>query len=171
MVMKRDLYNEVGGFDEDCFMYSDDIDLSYMVLKNGKTNYYFSETTVIHYKGESTIKDEKYMKRFVMTSLIAYVRRMLDEFMPDKCESMVSENSVEFANVMNVKVKNLQIEGPREKYTKAIRDNNQRIRELTGNDGNTEDGKAELQKLTRAVYEDNVRLLKYNIFYLFFQLN
>ncbi len=64
MVMKRDLYNEVGGFDEDCFMYSDDIDLSYMVLKNGKTNYYFSETTVIHYKGESTIKDEKYMKRF-----------------------------------------------------------------------------------------------------------
>lgn len=64
MVMKRDLYNEVGGFDENCFMYSDDIDLSYMVLKKGKTNYYFSETTVIHYKGESTIKDEKYMKRF-----------------------------------------------------------------------------------------------------------
>jgi GT2 family glycosyltransferase len=64
MVMKRDLYHEVGGFDEDCFMYSDDIDLSYMVLKKGKTNYYFSETTVIHYKGESTIKDEKYMKRF-----------------------------------------------------------------------------------------------------------
>ncbi|OUL60480.1 glycosyltransferase family 2 protein [Flavobacterium sp. AJR] len=64
MVMKRDLYNEVGGFDEDCFMYSDDIDLSYMVLKKGKANYYFAETTVIHYKGESTIKDEKYMKRF-----------------------------------------------------------------------------------------------------------
>ncbi|MCC9073599.1 glycosyltransferase family 2 protein [Flavobacterium sp. F-65] len=64
MVMKRDLYHEVGGFDEDCFMYSDDIDLSYMVLKQGKTNYYYSETTVIHYKGESTIKDEKYMKRF-----------------------------------------------------------------------------------------------------------
>ncbi|MBF7090088.1 glycosyltransferase family 2 protein [Flavobacterium sp. ALJ2] len=64
MIMKRDLYNEVGGFDEDCFMYSDDIDLSYMVLKKGKANYYFSETTVIHYKGESTIKDGKYMKRF-----------------------------------------------------------------------------------------------------------
>lgn len=64
MVMKRDLYNEIGGFDEDCFMYSDDIDLSYMVLKKGKSNYYFAETTVIHYKGESTIKDEKYMKRF-----------------------------------------------------------------------------------------------------------
>lgn len=64
MFMKRDLYLEMGGFDEDCFMYSDDIDLSYRVLKEGKSNYYFHETTVIHYKGESTIKDETYMKRF-----------------------------------------------------------------------------------------------------------
>ena len=64
MLMKRDFYNEIGGFDENCFMYSDDIDLSYMALKKGKTNYYFHETSVIHYKGESTIKDGAYMKRF-----------------------------------------------------------------------------------------------------------
>lgn len=64
MVMKRDLYQEIGGFDEGCFMYSDDIDLSYMVLKKGKYNYYFHETSVIHYKGESTIRDGTYMKRF-----------------------------------------------------------------------------------------------------------
>lgn len=64
MVMKRDLYNEIGGFDENCFMYSDDIDLSYMALQKGKTNYYFHETSVIHYKGESTVKDGTYMKRF-----------------------------------------------------------------------------------------------------------
>ena len=64
MVLKRDLYLQVGGFDENCFMYSDDIDLSYMILKTGKSNYYFHETSVIHYKGESTIRDETYMKRF-----------------------------------------------------------------------------------------------------------
>lgn len=64
MVMKRETYLEVGGFDENCFMYSDDIDLSYMVLKTGKSNYYFHETSVIHYKGESTVRDEQYMKRF-----------------------------------------------------------------------------------------------------------
>jgi GT2 family glycosyltransferase len=64
MLMKRDLYLEIGGFDENCFMYSDDIDLSYMALKKGKTNYYFHETSVVHYKGESTVKDETYMKRF-----------------------------------------------------------------------------------------------------------
>jgi len=64
MVMKRELYNDIGGFDENCFMYSDDIDLSYRALKKGKSNYYFHETSVIHYKGESTIKDGTYMKRF-----------------------------------------------------------------------------------------------------------
>jgi len=64
MILKRDLYLEIGGFDENCFMYSDDIDLSYSILKTGKANYYFHETTVIHYKGESTVKDGLYMKRF-----------------------------------------------------------------------------------------------------------
>ena len=64
MMMKRELYLEVGGFDENCFMYSDDIDLSYLVLKTGKSNYYFHDTSVIHYKGESTVRDETYMKRF-----------------------------------------------------------------------------------------------------------
>lgn len=64
MIIKRKLYNELGGFDENCFMYSDDIDLSYMAIKAKKNNIYFHETTVIHYKGESTIKDGAYMKRF-----------------------------------------------------------------------------------------------------------
>ncbi|CAM3610038.1 glycosyltransferase family 2 protein [Flavobacterium gelidilacus] len=64
MMMKSNLYNKVDGFDENCFMYSDDIDLSYMVLKSGKINYYFHETSVIHYKGESTVRDGLYMKHF-----------------------------------------------------------------------------------------------------------
>lgn len=64
MFLNRDLYLEVGGFDEDCFMYSDDIDLSYRILKKGKSNYYFHETTILHYKGESTVKDDVYIRRF-----------------------------------------------------------------------------------------------------------
>ena len=64
MLMTRDLYRELEGFDEKCFMYADDIDLSYRALQKKKSNYYFHETTVLHYKGESTVKDEKYMKRF-----------------------------------------------------------------------------------------------------------
>lgn len=64
MVMKRELYNQLEGFDENCFMYADDIDLSYRALLLQKQNYYFHETTVIHYKGESTVKDATYMKHF-----------------------------------------------------------------------------------------------------------
>jgi GT2 family glycosyltransferase len=64
MVMKRGFYNELEGFDENCFMYADDIDLSYRSLLLQKQNYYFHETTVIHYKGESTVKDATYMKHF-----------------------------------------------------------------------------------------------------------
>lgn len=64
MVLKKELYQELKGFDENCFMYADDIDLSYRALLLGKKNYYFADSTVIHYKGESTIKDALYMKRF-----------------------------------------------------------------------------------------------------------
>lgn len=64
MIMTRELYNEMKGFDENCFMYADDIDLSYRALLLQKQNYYFHETTVIHYKGESTVKDATYMKHF-----------------------------------------------------------------------------------------------------------
>ncbi|AXB58859.1 glycosyltransferase family 2 protein [Flavobacterium fluviale] len=64
MFLESKLYQDLNGFDENCFMYADDIDLSYRALQKGKSNFYFHETTVLHYKGESTIKDEKYMKRF-----------------------------------------------------------------------------------------------------------
>lgn len=64
MFMKTQVYKEVKGFDEDYFMYGEDIDLSYKVLKAGYRNYYYSNTTVVHFKGESTLKDKQYAKRF-----------------------------------------------------------------------------------------------------------
>lgn len=64
MFLESKLFDDLKGFDENCFMYADDIDLSYRALQKGKNNYYFHGTTVLHYKGESTIKNEKYMLRF-----------------------------------------------------------------------------------------------------------
>lgn len=72
MFLKRDLYKEIQGFDEAFFMYGEDIDLSYRVLKSGKINYYFADSTIIHYKGESTSKDLKYLNRFRAAMLIFY---------------------------------------------------------------------------------------------------
>ncbi len=64
MFLKKEIYDEVEGFDEDYFMYGEDIDLSYKVLKAGYQNIYFGETAILHYKGESTLKDKTYAKHF-----------------------------------------------------------------------------------------------------------
>ncbi len=72
MLMKRDVYNEVNGFDEDYFMYGEDIDLSYKIIKKGYQNYYYSDTQIIHYKGESTKKDVKYLRYFYGAMKIFY---------------------------------------------------------------------------------------------------
>ncbi len=47
---------ELKGFDEDFFMYGEDIDLSYRIQAKGLKNYYFPEVTIIHFKGESVQK-------------------------------------------------------------------------------------------------------------------
>lgn len=72
MLMKRSLYNDVSGFDEDYFMYGEDIDLSYKISKKGYQNYYFPKSTIIHYKGESTNKDLKYLHTFYNAMRIFY---------------------------------------------------------------------------------------------------
>lgn len=72
MFLKRGVYNEVNGLDEDYFMYGEDVDLSYKVLKAGYNNYYFGETSVIHYKGESTLRDKVYAQRFYGAMEIFY---------------------------------------------------------------------------------------------------
>lgn len=72
MFLKRTVYQEVGGFDEQYFMYGEDIDLSYTIAKAGYQNYYFGETTILHYKGESTAKDATYRKRFYGAMRIFY---------------------------------------------------------------------------------------------------
>lgn len=64
MFMRTEHYRLLDGFDEACFMYSDDIDLSYRSLQFGQQNYYNAEITVIHFKGESTPKDFAYQLKF-----------------------------------------------------------------------------------------------------------
>ncbi len=72
MLIKREIYQEVNGFDEDYFMYGEDIDLSYKLLQNGYQNYYFGKSSIIHYKGESTIKNISYLKNFYGAMHIFY---------------------------------------------------------------------------------------------------
>jgi GT2 family glycosyltransferase len=72
MLMRNDRYLEVKGLDEDFFMYGEDIDLSYKFLKAGYSNYYKGSTAIIHYKGESTVKNKAYYDRFYSAMHIFY---------------------------------------------------------------------------------------------------
>jgi GT2 family glycosyltransferase/lipopolysaccharide/colanic/teichoic acid biosynthesis glycosyltransferase len=56
MLMRKKALDRVGLLDEAFFMYGEDIDLSYRIIKGGFKNYYFPQTSIIHYKGESTKK-------------------------------------------------------------------------------------------------------------------
>jgi len=55
--------------DETFFMYGEDIDLSYRLSRVGK-NYYYPGIKIIHFKGESTVKDQNYIDRFYGAMLI-----------------------------------------------------------------------------------------------------
>ena len=56
MMMRKTVLDKVGLLDEEFFMYGEDIDLSWRIILGGYENYYFPETRIIHYKGESTKK-------------------------------------------------------------------------------------------------------------------
>ncbi|MCD0479836.1 glycosyltransferase family 2 protein [Chryseobacterium sp. LC2016-29] len=63
-LVKKEVYEKVGGLDESYFMYGEDIDLCYTLLNSGYQNYYYGKASILHHKGESTVKDEVYLERF-----------------------------------------------------------------------------------------------------------
>lgn len=71
MLMRKDLLDKIGYLDETFFMYGEDIDLSWRIIKAGFKNYYFPETRIIHYKGESTKKTSvNYVLTFYQAMII-----------------------------------------------------------------------------------------------------
>lgn len=83
MLMPKKVFNEVNCFDEDYFMYGEDIDLSYKVLKAQYDNYYFGDTSIAHFKGESTLKDKTYAKRFFSAMQTFYKKHFKKNFLFD----------------------------------------------------------------------------------------
>jgi GT2 family glycosyltransferase len=65
MMIPKKIIDAIGGFDESFFMYGEDVDLSFRIQEAGYKNYYFAESTIIHFKGESTKKGSlNYVKMF-----------------------------------------------------------------------------------------------------------
>lgn len=75
MFMRRETLEKTGYLDESFFMYGEDIDLSYRIIKAGYKNYYFPKTRIIHYKGESTKKSSvNYVVTFY-NAMIIFARK------------------------------------------------------------------------------------------------
>ena len=82
MMMPKKVLNEIGSFDETFFMYGEDVDLSYRIQKAACSatggrykNYYFAESTIIHFKGESTKKGSLNYVRMFYNAMSLFVKK------------------------------------------------------------------------------------------------
>ena len=79
MFCRTALLKEVGGFDEDFFMYGEDIDLSYRITLAGYRNW-FLPVEIVHYKGESTKKDSMRYVRIFYDAMLIFYRKHFPRF-------------------------------------------------------------------------------------------
>lgn len=75
MMMPKKILDEIGNFDERFFMYGEDVDLSYRIQKAGYKNYYFAESTIIHFKGESTKRGSLNYVRLFYKAMSLFVKK------------------------------------------------------------------------------------------------
>ncbi|MGB5941331.1 MAG: glycosyltransferase family 2 protein [Leeuwenhoekiella sp.] len=83
MLMPKAVYQAANGFDERYFMYGEDIDLCYTISQLGFTNYYAGKVGIIHFKGESTVRDAKYYKRFYGAMQLFYAKHFKSNIILD----------------------------------------------------------------------------------------
>jgi len=74
-LIRKETIKKTGLLDETYFMYGEDIDLSYRILKAGYKNYYFPLTRIIHYKGESTKKSSINYVIVFYNAMIIFARK------------------------------------------------------------------------------------------------
>lgn len=75
MFLRKETLDKTGLLDETFFMYGEDIDLSYRITQAGYKNYYYPETTIIHYKGESTKKGSINYVLVFYNAMIIFARK------------------------------------------------------------------------------------------------
>jgi len=86
MLLRKSMLDKIGLLDEAFFMYGEDIDLSYRIVKEGFKNYYYGDTTIIHYKGESTKKGSLNYVRVFYNAMIIFAKK---HFTGDKARAFV----------------------------------------------------------------------------------
>ena len=75
LMIRREVYDKIGGLDESYFMYGEDIDYSWSIKLAGWKNYYLPTTRIIHYKGESTRKGSMNYVYTFYNAMAIFVRK------------------------------------------------------------------------------------------------
>lgn len=75
MLLRGTVAQSLKGFDDTFFMYGEDIDLSYRIIQSGYKNYYFSGSSIIHFKGESTKKGSLNYVRMFYQAMSIFVQK------------------------------------------------------------------------------------------------
>lgn len=83
-MLRREALDKIGLLDEDFFMYGEDVDLSYRMLKGGWKNWYLP-TPILHYKGESEHSSTvRYVNVFYQAMVIFYDKHFHNGFSPSR---------------------------------------------------------------------------------------
>ncbi len=90
MMLRKSALDEVGLLDEDFFMYGEDIDMSYRLLNAGYKNIYYPETTIIHYKGESTKKGSLNYVLTFYKAMIKFARKHFSKKMAKSYAAIIN---------------------------------------------------------------------------------
>lgn len=89
MMVKKEVLAITGGFDEQFFMYGEDIDLSYRIQEAGYKNLYYANQTIIHFKGESTKRGSlNYIKLFY-SAMILFIAKHYTGFSSSRYRSFL----------------------------------------------------------------------------------
>ncbi len=82
MMVSKECLAVVKGFDEDFFMYGEDIDISCRIEAAGFTNYYVGSITITHLKGGSTQKSSSHYTQHFFDSMRIFVQKHYSRFHP-----------------------------------------------------------------------------------------
>ena len=99
MMLSKAAVAATGGFDEDFFMYGEDVDLSYRIRQAGLLNVYFADTSILHFKGESTQKFSAAYRQHFYGAMLLFVRK---HYSAEKATVFLMEKAIGFSKALTL---------------------------------------------------------------------
>lgn len=97
MMLSKKAIASTAGFDEDFFMYGEDVDLSYRIKQAGMANFYLANTTILHFKGESTQKMSRDYSNHFYGAMLLFVKK---HYGANKATVFFMQNAIAFSKLL-----------------------------------------------------------------------